>query len=57
MKKKIYNKPEMDVVVLKARQQMLAGSLKTNDAVSEKPSYSRRYNGFEDEDEDDWDEE
>ena len=54
MEKKIYVNPGMDVVVLKAGQQMLTGSdpgYKNN--PSSKPSYSRRYNGFEDEEDED----
>lgn len=31
MKKKIYNKPTMEVVEIKATQQLLAGSVKTID--------------------------
>ena len=46
--------PLMDVVVLKAGQQMLTGSdPKINNGKSEKPSYSRQYNGFDEEDDED----
>ena len=41
----------MDVVVLKAGQQMLTSSDPgTHNKPSSKPSFSRQYNGFEDED-------
>lgn len=54
MIKKNYISPLMDVVVLKAGQQMLTGSdPKINNGKSEKPSYSRQYNGFDEEDDED----
>ena len=52
--KKNYISPLMDVVVLKAGQQMLTGSDPgTHNKPSSKPSFSRQYNGFEDEDDED----
>ena len=54
MMKKNYISPLMDVVVLKAGQQMLTSSDPgTHNKPSSKPSFSRQYNGFEDEDDED----
>ncbi len=38
MKKKIYNKPTMEVVEIKATQQLLAGSVKTIDGGGSGPA-------------------
>ena len=52
--KKNYISPLMDVVVLKAGQQMLTSSdPKLKNETTDKPSFSRQYNGFEDEDDED----